>query len=375
MRLTEEQQNMFHNDGFLLMRNALQDSDVDPVIEEYEAHIDRRANELLAEGKIKDLYVDAPFAKRLALINNQCPEIYTGLDIYLLRGIATFNFLRNKNLIDLVESIVGPEITCNPIQHIRGKLPDGTTVGGDGHVAPWHQDAGVICIEGARYDFPSSEFLESITKAAKKYNIVIISDEITSGWRMTDGGVYKINGFQPDIVVYAKAMGGGFAISAVLGSKEVMDISQDTFMSSTMWTERVGFTAALTTIEILTREKVWEHLIKIGTLIGDGWSRLADDHGLKINVTDFKPLITMKLDYGDRNPALTTLFIQEMLRRRYLASTSVYVSYAHTEKIVDTYLSSVNECFSILADAIENNSEDDLLETKIRSDSFKRITP
>jgi len=147
MRLTEEQQNMFHNDGFLLMRNALQDNDVDPVIEEYEAHIDRRANELLAEGKIKDLYVDAPFAKRLALINNQCPEIYTGLDIYLLRGIATFNFLRNKNLIDLVESIVGPEITCNPIQHIRGKLPDGTTVGGDGHVAPWHQDAGVTLEE------------------------------------------------------------------------------------------------------------------------------------------------------------------------------------------------------------------------------------
>ena len=147
MRLTEEQQNMFYNDGFLLMRNALQDSDLDPVIEEYEAHIDRRANEFLAEGKIKDLYADAPFAQRLALINGQCPEIYTGLDIYLLRGIATFNFLRNKNLIDLVESIVGPEITCNPIQHIRGKLPDGTTVAGDGHVAAWHQDAGVMLEE------------------------------------------------------------------------------------------------------------------------------------------------------------------------------------------------------------------------------------
>ena len=86
-------------------------------------------------------------AQRLALINGQCPEIYTGLDIYLLRGIATFNFLRNKNLIDLVESIVGPEITCNPIQHIRGKLPDGTTVAGDGHVAAWHQDAGVMLEE------------------------------------------------------------------------------------------------------------------------------------------------------------------------------------------------------------------------------------
>ena len=74
---------------------------------------------------------------------------------------------------------------------------------------------------------------------------------------MIDGGVYKINGFKPDIVVYAKAMGGGFAISAVVGTEKVMHSAQDTFMSSTMWTERVGFVAALKTIEILCREKVW----------------------------------------------------------------------------------------------------------------------
>ena len=115
-------------------------------------------------------------------------------------------------------------------------------------------DAGVICLEGARYDFPSQEFLESVSRIANKHNMVVISDEITSGWRMTDGGVYKINGFKPDIVVYAKAMGGGFAISAVVGSEKVMHSAQDTFMSSTMWTERVGFVAALTTIDILTKE-------------------------------------------------------------------------------------------------------------------------
>ena len=99
--------------------------------------------------------------------------------------------------------------------------------------------------------------------------MVIVSDEITSGWRMTDGGVYKINGFNPDIVVYAKAMGGGYAISSIVGSESVMNSAQNTFMSSTMWTERVGFVAALTTINILTRDKVWEHLNDIGNLIGD----------------------------------------------------------------------------------------------------------
>lgn len=235
-------------------------------------------------------------------------------------------------------------------------------------------DAGVICLEGARYDFPSEEFLNAVSTIAKKHNMVIVSDEITSGWRMTDGGVYKLNGFNPDIVVYAKAMGGGFPISAVLGSEKVMYAAQDTFMSSTMWTERVGFVAALKTIDILTREKAWIQLIALGDRIGKGWLGLAKKHGLDIDVTDFKPLITMKLNYGDLNQKLVTLFIQEMLRRGYLAATSVYLSYAHDELIIDSYLESVDECFFIMAAAIENNNIDYLLETKLRSDSFQRLT-
>lgn len=235
-------------------------------------------------------------------------------------------------------------------------------------------DAGVICIEGARYEFATTEFLSLISQTAKKRNLIIISDEITSGWRMTDGGVYKLTDFRPDIVVYAKAMGGGYAISAVVGSAEVMFSSQDTFMSSTMWTERVGFSAALKTIEILTRDRVWEHLVKIGDYIGSGWQRLASKHDLKISITDFKPLITMKFDYGSLNQSLATLFIQEMLNRGYLAATSVYVSYAHTYEIVDSYLEAVDECFLILGNAIEAKNVDQLLKTKIRSDSFNRLT-
>ena len=102
---------------------------------------------------------------------------------------------------------------------------------------------------------------------------------------------------------------------------------------------------------------------------------LAKKHNLKISITDFKPLITMKLNYGDLNQKLATLFIQEMLRRGYLASTSVYLSYAHNESIIDKYLESVDEVFFIMSSAIENKEIDQLLETKIRSDSFNRVTP
>jgi glutamate-1-semialdehyde 2,1-aminomutase len=208
---------------------------------------------------------------------------------------------------------------------------------------------------------------------AKKYNIVVISDEITSGWRMTDGGVYKLTGFQPDIVVYAKALGGGYAISAVLGRADVMDVAQDTFISSTMWTERIGFVAGLKTIEILTREKGWEHLLEIGHRIGRGWELLAEKYSLKLKTNNFRPLITFKLDYGELNNNLITLYTQEMLKRGYLAAPSVYVSMAHTVEVIDQYMEVADEVFSTMVEAISNESVDTLLETKPRSDAFVRL--
>ena len=234
-------------------------------------------------------------------------------------------------------------------------------------------DIGTIVIEGARYDFPSQQFLSGIQKIAKEKGIVIISDEITSGWRITDGGVYKTNGFQPDIVVYGKGMGNGYAISAVVGKKDVMDMTQETFISSTFWTERIGFVAALKTIEIIVREKVWQHLIHIGNLIGEGWLKLAEKHGLNLHVTDFKPLVTMKLDYGEQNSALITFFTQEMLKRGYLAAASVYVSYSHTENIVEEYLNNVDEVFQFLSESINKGDVMERLDTKVKEEGFNRL--
>ena len=242
------------------------------------------------------------------------------------------------------------------------------------HLIDANRDVGVIIIEGARYDFPTQDFLNEIQIAAREREIVIVVDEITSGWRMTDGGIYKLNGFKPDIVVYGKAMGGGFAISAVVGRNEVMDEAQNTFISSTFWTERVGFVAALKTIEILTRDKVWEHLIRIGTRLGEGWLKLAKKYDLKLHITDFKPLITMKFKYDDLNNSILTLFTQEMLKRGYLAASSVYVSSAHTDSIVEEYLGHVDEVFGVISIAIRSKAVSERLETRIRSDSFSRLT-
>jgi len=145
LALSTDQITHFEEQGYLLLRGVLTDADLDPVISEYERHIDRRARALLAEGKITELHEDEPFDRRLVSISRQCDEIYSNLDIMHFRGQASFEFLRNDNLLDLAEGFVGPEITCSPVQHTRAKLPEGLTPSaGDAHIAPWHQDAGAF---------------------------------------------------------------------------------------------------------------------------------------------------------------------------------------------------------------------------------------
>jgi len=237
-----------------------------------------------------------------------------------------------------------------------------------------HDDVGVIVIEGARYGLPCTQFIQEIVNTARNRGIVLICDEITSGWRLTDSGVYKHLGFTPDIVVYGKGMGNGYAISAVVGKSDIMQAAQETFVSSTFWTERVGFVAGLATINKFVANKVWEHLNSIGAYIGDAWESLAQKHGILLQVTAFKPLVTIKLCYRDNlNVALETLFVQEMLKRGYLASLSVYVSYSHTQDIIDVYLKEVDEVFAYIAHAVETNTVYEKLETRVKEQGFKRL--
>ena len=149
MKLTAEQIEQFNTKGVLIVKSAVEESELDPVINELEAWVDRRACELYSERKIQSLHADASFDTRFGLLFKQCKEIGDGLDISASRGKAMFEFLHNTNLLDTVESLVGPEITCNPIQHARTKPPtayEGRT-GPSFHVVPWHQDAGVMMPE------------------------------------------------------------------------------------------------------------------------------------------------------------------------------------------------------------------------------------
>ena len=115
------------------------------------------------------------------------------------------------------------------------------------------------------------------------------------------------------------------------------------------------------------------YLDKIGRLIKEGWEKLANEHSLSIEILPPHALITFSFNY-DNAQALKTLFTQEMLKRGFLASSSVYISYSHTEKHVMQYLKNVDEVFEIIKRSIEDGNVSDLLEGPVAIEGFQRLT-
>ena len=215
--------------------------------------------------------------------------------------------------------------------------------------------------------------MKKIREIASDIGAVLIFDEITSGWRMNLGGIHELYEVYPDIAVYGKAMSNGFPMAAVVGKYNVMDIAEESFISSTYWTEGIGPTASIATINKISDKNVPDYLCRIGNIISDGWKKLANENNLKIDVMGIPPLTTFKFDY-EENQALNTLFTQEMLDYGFLASKSVYVSYSHTEACINEYLNHVNDVFGIINCAIEENKVYELLKGPVAHEGFKRLT-
>ena len=237
-----------------------------------------------------------------------------------------------------------------------------------------HPDIGVIVMEPIRHHEPKKGFLEGARKIADKTGAVLVFDEISIGWRLNVGGAHMLYGVRPDIAVFAKAMSNGYPMAAIIGKKGVMQSAQNTFISSTYWTERIGPVAALTTIKKMLRLNVPARLKKTAALIGGGLRKLAQNHNLKITVDDSVPVVVFSFDYGERAQALKTLFTQEMLKRGFLATNAVYVSYAHKNSHIKKYFKAVDKVFGIIKKAAESEKPEKLLKGPVAHSGFKRLT-
>lgn len=233
-------------------------------------------------------------------------------------------------------------------------------------------DLGVIMMEVSRNNGPEPGFLEQVRKLATDKGIVLIFDECTSGFRQTFGGLHKLYGVEPDMAMFGKAMGNGYAITATIGRREIMEAAQTSFISSTFWTERVGPTAALKTLEVMEKLKSWDLITTLGESIKLGWQRLADKHGLKVNLWGLPALSGFTL-VSEHALAYKTLISQEMLTKGYLAGNSVYTCIEHTPEIIAQYLFDLDPIFALISECEAGRDIKSLLKGPICHSGFKRL--
>lgn len=233
-------------------------------------------------------------------------------------------------------------------------------------------DIGGIKMEVVRNKGPEDNFLHKVRKLATDRGIVLIFDECTSGFRQTFGGLHKLYGVEPDMAMFGKAMGNGYAITATIGRREIMEAAQSTFISSTFWTERIGPTAALKTLEVMERVKSWETITQTGLAIRQGWQSLADKHGLPVDHWGL-PALTGFSFQSANNLAYKTLITQEMLAKGYLAGNSVYVCTEHTPEIVGSFFEALDPIFGLIKECEDGRDITALLKGPVCHGGFKRL--
>lgn len=234
------------------------------------------------------------------------------------------------------------------------------------------QNIGVIKMEVARNKGPENDFLHKVRKLASDRGIVLIFDECTSGFRQTFGGLHKMYGVEPDMAMFGKALGNGYAITATIGRREIMEAAQSTFISSTFWTERIGPTAALKTLEVMERTKSWETITQTGLSIRQRWQQLADKHGLQIDHWGL-PSLTGFSFKSDNALTYKTLITQEMLAKGYLVGNSVYVCTEHTPAVLEGYFAALDPIFSTIKECEEGRDVISLLKGPVCHGGFKRL--
>ena len=237
-----------------------------------------------------------------------------------------------------------------------------------------NKDIGVIAMEPVRDHEPKDNFLENVRQIADRVGAVLIFDEVTIGWRLMVGGAHLRYGVNPDIAVFAKGMSNGFPMAAIVGRSEVMQAAQDSFISSSSWTDRIGAVAALATIKKMISKKVPRHLEKIGLIIRAGLKELARELGIKLALTGFPQLICLSFEYGPKSQAVHTLFIQEMLKRGFIASSNIDVSYSLKAEHAKKYLGAAEQVFGIIKQAVHDNKVNQLLAGPVAHSKFLRLT-
>lgn len=204
---------------------------------------------------------------------------------------------------------------------------------------------------------PKGRFLHEVKRMAHHYGALLMFDEIITGFRFAFGGAQELVGVTPDLTSLAKAISNGIPLSAIVGKKEYLFALEKTFFSFTYGGDCIGLAAAKACIPKIKREKVPQHLWKVGAVLKDGVNALARQYGIDEFVQcvgyPCRSIITMDGRGRFDELEIKSYLQQELLRRGVLWTAYHALSFAHKMKDIELTLGAYEEAFRLFKDALD----------------------
>lgn len=231
-------------------------------------------------------------------------------------------------------------------------------------------NVGVIKMEVMRSFYPTKDYLLGVRRIADENDCILVFDECTSGFRETFGGLHLKYDVYPDLCVFGKALGNGYPITAVIGTKNIMENSQSTFISSSYFTDRIGFVAALNTLEKMEVVKSYDTITRYGEYFRNAIASLFNRFNLPVQIRGMYALTSISID--DEPLKFKTFVTEQMLQKGFLFSNLFYPSILHTPAEIDACIDALSEVLAHRQELMSQNAGEYFWGTICHS-TFERI--
>jgi glutamate-1-semialdehyde 2,1-aminomutase len=224
-----------------------------------------------------------------------------------------------------------------------------------------------ILMEPERDRPPEDDFLRRARDLAHDHGALMILDEMITGFRWHNGGAQTLYGVQPDLAGFGKALANGFAVSALTGRREIMqlggwdhDRDRVFLLSTTHGAENHALAASIATMEVYEREDVIGTLRRRGERLRDGCNAVARElgvqHSFEVTGHPANLVYVTRDQQGRPSQPFRTLFMQEIIRRGILGPSFV-ISYSHSEADVDRTIEATRGALEVYRRGLEDGVE------------------
>ena len=226
-------------------------------------------------------------------------------------------------------------------------------------------DVAAVILEPMNSVDPAPGYLESLRNFCSSNNILLIFDEVITGFRFARGGAQELFGVTPDLSCFGKGIANGFPISVIAGRREIMEGFKEVFFSGTFGGELLSLTAANVVLDKVRENRVIPELYRLGQAIQQGLlGEISRNKYEFVNISG-NPTWTF-LNWTLSSDALQnkvkTYFLQEMFKRGILVLSTNNVTTTLSQKDISKILTAYAEVFEAISQALERDSLDALLE-------------